>query len=79
MDPAWKWEDVHQEALDKVKDLLVKPPVSDYADYLKPFIVHTDSSSYGSGVVLYQKQEGVKGNCLCKQRVETSRDELSRS
>lgn len=60
IDPAWKWEDVHQEALDKVKDLLVKPPVSDYADYLKPFIVHTDSSSYGSGVVLYQKQEGVE-------------------
>ena len=31
-----------------------------YADYSKTFNVHTYSSSYGLGSVLYQKQEGVE-------------------
>nr|XP_022331797.1 uncharacterized protein LOC111129631 [Crassostrea virginica] len=59
-DPVWRWENIHQEAFEKIKDLLVQPPVLAYADYSKPFIVHTDSSSYGLGAVLYQKQGGVE-------------------
>ena len=31
-----------------------------YADYTKPFVLHTDASTMGLGVVLYQKQEDGK-------------------
>lgn len=31
-----------------------------YADYNRPFIVHTDSSSYGLRAVLYQRQDVVE-------------------
>ena len=57
-DPVWRWENIHQEAFEKIKDLLVQPPVLAYADYSKPFMVHTDSSSYGLGAVLYQNKVG---------------------
>ena len=31
-----------------------------YADYTKPFVLHTDASTTGLGMVLYQKQEDGK-------------------
>ena len=47
-----------QLAFDTLKEKLSSPPVFAYADFKKPFIVHTDASLEGLGAILYQKQEG---------------------
>ena len=39
---------------------LTSPPILGYADFSKPFILHTDSSGEGLGSVLYQVQDGVE-------------------
>ena len=54
----WQWGDSQQYAFDTLKEKLSSPPVLAYADFSKPFIVHTDASSEGLGAVLYQEQEG---------------------
>lgn len=54
----YKWEVEHQEAFDKLKELLTSPPILAYPDYTKPFVVYTDASSHGLGAVLSQEQDG---------------------
>jgi len=51
------WGESQQAAFDTIKNQLINPPVLGYADYTKPFTVHTDASSKGLGAVLYQRQE----------------------
>ena len=53
------WTGQHQEAFDRLKDELTHPPVLAYADYTKPFKLHTDASTIGLGAVLYQECDGV--------------------
>ena len=43
-----------------MKAICSECPVLAYADYTKPFVLHTDASTTGLGVVLYQKQEDGK-------------------
>ena len=54
----WCWGESQQIAFDQIKQLLCSPPVLAYADYSKPFILHTDASGDGLGAVLYQIQNG---------------------
>ena len=42
----------------KLVSMCCEAPVLAYADYSKPFLVHTDASLDGLGAVLYQEQEG---------------------
>lgn len=56
----WKWEDRHQKAMDELKERLTTAPVLAHLDYTKPFIVHTDASTTGLGVVLGQKDAEAK-------------------
>ena len=55
-----KWDLEGQEAFDKVKDICTTTPILAYADFGKPFKLHTDVSVLGLGAVLYQVQHGVE-------------------
>ena len=43
-----------------MKEKLSTPPILAYADFNKPFIVHTDASTEGLGAVLYQDHDGLE-------------------
>ncbi len=45
-----------QRTFDRLVELLTSAPVLAYADFTKPFILHTDASQDGLGAVLYQDQ-----------------------
>ena len=51
------WDDDCEEAFKDLKDCCSKTPILAYADYKKPFKIHTDASKLGLGVVLYQDQD----------------------
>ena len=55
-----KWESECQEAFDKPKELCATTPVLAYANFGKPFKLHSDVSVLGLGAVLYQVQDGVE-------------------
>ena len=48
-----KWEQECQEAFGKLKDLCTSTPILAYADFGKPFKLHTDASVLGLGAVVY--------------------------
>ena len=54
------WTERCQESFDSLNKICSESPVLAYADYTKPFVLHTDASTTGLGVVLYQKQEDGK-------------------
>ena len=53
------WTERQQISYDTLKEKLIKPPVLAYADYSKPYKIHTDASTTGLGAVLYQNQDGM--------------------
>ena len=55
-----KWGQEQQESFERLRALCTAAPVLAYADYTKPFILHTDASGDGLGAVLYQEQEGIE-------------------
>ena len=56
----WHWGVSEQNAFDTLKAKLSSPPVLAYANFSKPFIVHTDASTEGLGAVLYQEHDGIE-------------------
>lgn len=56
----WQWNQEQQIAFDTLKEKLMSPPVLAYADFKKPFIIHTDASTEGLGAVLYQEHDGLE-------------------
>ena len=56
----WQWGEAQQGAFDLLKIKLSTPPVLAYADFKKPFVVHTDASAEGLGAVLYQEHDGLE-------------------
>ena len=55
-----EWDDRCQASFEALKKLCSESPVLAYADYSKPFMLHTDASTTGLGAVLYQKQSDGK-------------------
>ena len=56
------WTSECQDAFEHLKCLCSQTPILAYADYTKPFQLHTDTSESGLGAVLYQKQtNGTEG------------------
>ena len=49
-----------QEAFDKPKELCTTTPIPAYANFGKPFKLHTDASVLGLGAVLYQIHNGAE-------------------
>ena len=56
----WQWGPAQQTAFNVLREKLSSPPELAYADFTKPFILHTDASTEGLGAVLYQEQDGVE-------------------
>ena len=55
------WNSECQVAFEHLKHLCSQTPILAYADYMRPFQLHTDASGSGLGAVLYQKQaDGMK-------------------
>lgn len=56
--PPFSWTQKEDEALQKLKQCLISPPILACPDYNKPFEVHTDASDYGIGAMLTQFLHG---------------------
>ena len=52
-----QWDEECLEAFKKLKEICSSTPILTYADYSKPFKLHTDASTSGLGAVLYQEQD----------------------
>ena len=48
------WTERTQEAFDSLKEAICNPPILQYPDFSKPFIITTDASGYAIGVILSQ-------------------------
>jgi hypothetical protein len=49
-----KWEKVHQEAFDKIKQVITNYVMLSFPDFNKPFEIHTDASDFQLGAVIMQ-------------------------
>ena len=65
-----EWNDECQEAFKMLKQLCSQTPILAYANYEKPFKLHTDASENGLGAILYQKQDDGT-NCVIAYASQT--------
>ncbi|CAG8789135.1 25635_t:CDS:1, partial [Gigaspora rosea] len=54
----FKWNDPQQKVFDWLKQCLIQSPILQYLDYSEPFILFTNVSYQGLGVVLFQIKNG---------------------
>ena len=58
-DTIWHWEKHHQDAFDRVKEMVINFPVLRYYDVNLPVTIQCDSSDIGLGAVLMQEDRPV--------------------
>ena len=56
---AFVWDGECEEAFRKLKEICISTPILAYADFLKPFKLHTDVCTLGLGAIPYQNQDWV--------------------
>jgi hypothetical protein len=54
-----KWEQIHQEAFDKIKQAMTDDVMLSFPDFNKPFEIHTDASDYQLGSVIMQDRRPI--------------------
>ena len=54
---VWNWGTEQKEAFEKLKELLVSPPILQQVNEDEGFIIHTDASNYALGAVLMQGEK----------------------
>ena len=54
-----KWEKVHQEAFDKIKQAITNDVMLSFPDFNKPFEIHTDASDFQLGSVIMQERKPI--------------------
>ena len=59
-----EWTAECQQAFEHFKQLCSQTPILAYANYRKPFKLHTDASENRLGAVLYQKQDDGKDHVI---------------
>ena len=59
-----QWTPECQEAFEALKEHCCTMPVLAYANYKKPFRLHTDASDLGLGAVLYHQDENSKNGVI---------------
>lgn len=52
---CFEWEEEMEYSLNVLKEAMTHPPVLEFLDFEKPFIVETDESSEAVGEVLLKK------------------------
>ena len=73
--PPWVWSVRRDQAFKELIDKLVNAPVLQYADFSKPFILHTDASTQGLGAALYQVDDEGKERIVAYASRSVSRSE----
>lgn len=53
----FEWDALCENTFEKLKECLVNPPILQYPNYEKEFILSTDASGVAIGAVLSQEQE----------------------
>jgi hypothetical protein len=59
-DVKYEWSDKRQQAFETLKQKLMEQPILQHPDYEKPFLLITDASEKGLGVILSQLDENNK-------------------
>jgi hypothetical protein len=54
-----KWEKVHQDAFDQIKQAITDDVMLSFPDFNKPFELHTDASDYQLGSVIMQERKPI--------------------
>lgn len=54
----FQWGEAQQQAFEELVRLCTSAPVLAFANFTKPFKLHTDASLDGLGAIIYQEQEG---------------------
>ena len=54
-----KWEQIHQDAFEKIKQIITDNVMLSFPDFNKPFEIHTDASDYQLGSVIMQDQKPI--------------------
>ena len=66
---AIQWDSRCQKAFNDLKTLCTTVPILAYANFTKPFKLHTDACSTALGAVLYQtREDGTEAVIACASR-----------